>query len=133
MNPIESFLTMMEIIVIMNRIGLIVGYDEKRVRETLNLLLRDRKNEFQELADTIGIPKTSEDWEVIILKFCLDFEECFKIWTDKTEPDSLKNTKCMTIMREIAKGKKNISEVFHIENIAYTISTEFHETYKRTK
>ena len=95
-------------------------------------MLRDRKNEFQELADTIGIPKTSEDWEVIILKFCLDFEECFKIWTDKDEPDALKNTKCMTIMREIAKGKKNISEVFHIENIAYTICTEFHETYKRT-
>ena len=38
----------------MNRIGLIRGYDEKRVRETLNLLLRDRKNEFQELADTMA-------------------------------------------------------------------------------
>lgn len=116
----------------MNRIRLIVGYDEKRVRETLNLLLRDRKNEFQELANTIGIPKTSEDWEAIILKFCLDFEECFKIWTDDIEPDALKNTKCMTIMREIAKGKKNISEVFHIQDIAYTICKDFHETYKRT-
>ncbi len=42
----------------------------KKVRETLNLLLRDRKNEFRELADKIGIPKTSEDGEVIILKFC---------------------------------------------------------------
>ena len=29
----------------MDRIGLIEGYDPKRVRETLNLLLRDRKNE----------------------------------------------------------------------------------------
>jgi len=116
----------------MDRIGLITGYDEKRVRETLSLLLRDRKNEFRELADALNIPKTTEDWEVIILKFCLDFEECFKIWTDKIEPDAVKNTKCMTIMREIAKGKKNISEVFHIENIAYTICTEFHHTYKRT-
>ena len=115
----------------MNRIGLISGYDEKRVRETLNLLLRDRKNEFHELADTIWIPKTSEDWEVIILKFCLDFEECFKIWSDEEEPDTIKNTKCMTIMREIAKGKKNISEVFHTENVAYTICKEFHEIYKR--
>lgn len=132
MKTIDSFLTMRKIIVIMNRIGLIVGYDEKRVRETLNLLLRDRKNEFRELADTIGIPKTSEDWEVIILKFCLDFEDCFKIWTDEIEPDTLKNTKCMTIMRGIAKGKKNISEVFHIQDIAYTICKDFHETYKRT-
>jgi len=132
MKVIDPFLTMKEIIIIVNRIGLIKGYDEKRVRETLNLLLRDRKNEFQELADTIGIPNTSEDWQVIILKICLDFEECFKIWTDEVEPDALKNTKCMTIMREIAKGKKNISSVFHTQNIAYTICTEFHETYKRT-
>lgn len=132
MKAIDPFLTMSKIIGIMNRIGLIKGYDEKRVRETLNLLLRDRKNEFQELADTIGIPNTSEDWQVIVLKICLDFEECFKIWTDEIEPDALKNTKCMTIMREIAKGKKNISAVFHTQNIAYTIWTEFHETYKRT-
>lgn len=117
----------------MDRIKLITGYDEKRVRDTLNLLLRDRKNEFQELATNVGIPNTSEDWQVIILKFCLDFEECFKIWSEKTEPDAVKNAKCMTIMREIAKGKKNISEVFHIQNIAYTICKEFHETYKRTK
>jgi len=33
----------------MDRIGLIDRYDEKRVRETLNLLLRDRKNEFSEM------------------------------------------------------------------------------------
>ncbi|CAD6515273.1 conserved hypothetical protein [metagenome] len=116
---------------VMDRIKLISGYDEKRVRETLNLLLRDRNNEFRELADNIKIPRTSEDWEIIILKFCLDFEECFKIWTDSKEPDSIKNAKCMTIMREIAKGKKNISDVFHIENIAYTICKEFHETYKK--
>ncbi|GKS66899.1 hypothetical protein YTPLAS73_04460 [Nitrosarchaeum sp.] len=117
--------------IIVNRIGLIDGYDERRVRETLNQLLRDRKNEFRELAESTGIPLTTDDWEVIILKFCLDFENCLKIWTDKEEPNSIKNTKCMTIMREIAKGKKNISEVFHIQNIAYTICTEFHQTYKR--
>ncbi len=115
----------------MDRIRLITGYDERRVRETLNQLLRDRKNEFRELAESTGIPLTTDDWEVIILKFCLDFEDCLKIWTDNEEPNSIKNTKCMTIMREIAKGKKNISEVFHIQNIAYTICTEFHQTYKR--
>ena len=39
----------------MDRIGLIDGYDEKRVRETLNLVLRDRQNEFRELAKSLGI------------------------------------------------------------------------------
>ncbi len=115
----------------MNRIGLITGYDERKARETLNQLLRDRKNEFRELADAIGIPSTTDDWEVIILKFCLDFEECFKIWTDSEEPDSVKNTKCMTIMREISRKKKHIHEIIHLQDITYTLYTEFHQTYKR--
>jgi len=115
----------------MNRIGLIDGFDETKVRETLNLMLRDKRNEFHELAESIGIPTTTDDWEVIILKFCLDFEDCFKIWTDNEEPNSLKNAKCMTIMREIAKGKKHFSEIINLENIAHTIYTEFHQTYKR--
>ena len=116
----------------MDRIGLIDGFDEKRVRETLNLMLRDRRNEFRELAESMRIPTTTDDWEVIILKFCLDFEDCFKIWTDSEEPTSVKNTKCMTIMREIARGKKHFSEIINLENIAQTIYTEFHQTYKRT-
>lgn len=115
----------------MNRIGLIDGYDERRSRETLNKLLRDRKNEFKELSKSLGIPTKSDDWEVIILKFCLDFEDCLKIWTDSEEPNSVKNTKCMTIMREIARGKKHFSEIIHIQNIAQTLFTEFHQTYKR--
>ncbi len=77
------------------------------------------------------IPRTSEDWEVIILKFCLDFEDCFKTWTDDAEPNTIKNTKCMTIMREISRGKKHIHEIIHLQNIAYTIYIEFHQIYKR--
>ncbi len=115
----------------LSRIGLIDGYDEKKVRQALDLLLRDRKNEFRELAGAIGIPTTAEDWEVIVLKFCLDFEECFKIWTDSEEPDQIKNTKCMTIMREMAKGKKQIHELINVEDIAFNLYTEFHQTYNR--
>ena len=116
---------------IMDRISLIDGYDEKTVRESLNLLLRDRKNEFRELAESLRIPRTTDDWEVIILKFCLDFEDCFKIWTDTEEPNSIKNNKCMTIMREISRGKKSLSEVIHLQNIAQTLYSEFHQIYKR--
>ena len=115
----------------MNRIGLIDGYDEKMARESLNQLLRDRKNEFRELAQSLKIPRTTDDWEVIILKFCLDFEDCFKIWTDAEEPNSIKNNKCMTIMREISRGKKHFSEIINLQNIAQAIFTEFHQIYKR--
>lgn len=123
----------MKVICFMDRIALIDGFDPSLVRDTLNLLLRDRKNEFRELASIMKIPTNSEDWEVIVLKFCLDFEDCYKTWTSSHEPDSRKNTKCMTIMRTIARGKKNISDIFHIQNIAYTLCTEFHHTYDRIK
>ena len=115
----------------MSRLGLIVGYDEKIVRDTLDLLLRDRRNEFRELAEAMKIPRTSEEWEVIVLRFCLDFEDCFKTWSDDVEPDTVKSTKCMTIMREISRGKKHIHEIIHLQNIAYTIYIEFHQIYNR--
>ncbi|MCV0409298.1 hypothetical protein [Nitrosopumilus sp.] len=58
----------------MNRIGLIEGYDETKVRDTLNLMLRDRQNEFRELAESLGIPRTAEDWFINKLKITnMDF------------------------------------------------------------
>jgi hypothetical protein len=116
----------------MSRIGLIEGYEPERVRKSLELLLRDRKNEFKEMAEAMGIPTNSEEWEIIILKFCLDFERCFDIWTGSEEPDQNKMYKCMTVMREIAKGKKSVTEISHIQNVAYNLYKEFHNIYKRT-
>ena len=117
----------------MGRIGLIEGYDPERTKEALGLLLRDRNNEFRELANSFGIPTNSEEWEIIILKFCLDFEECFEIWTGEEKPDQNKTYKCMTIMREIAKGKKTVTEISHIQNVAYNLYQEFHNIYQRIK
>ena len=116
----------------MDRIGLIdEDLDQAKARETLNLMLRDRENEFRELAGALKIPTTTEDWEVIVLKFCLDFEDCLKIWSAEEEPTSIKNTKCMTVMREIARGKNNFAQIISLENIANTLFNDFHETYKR--
>ena len=116
----------------MSRIGLIEGYDPERARKALDLLLRDRKNEFEGIAQAMRIPTNSEEWEIIILKFCLDFEQCFDIWTGTEEPDQTKTYKCMTIMREIAKGKKTVTEISHIQNVAYNLYKEFHNIYQRT-
>ena len=117
----------------MSRIGLIEGYDPGKTREALDLLLRDRKNEFRELAESLRIPTSTEEWEIIILKFCLDFENCFEIWTGNEEPDQNKTYKCMTIMREIAKGKKTVTEISHIQNTAFNLYQEFHNIYGRIK
>lgn len=115
----------------MNRIKLITGFEEERARQALDLLLRDRKNEFKELSNSLKLPHSTDDWEVIVLKFCLDFEDCFKTWTNSEEPDHNQIHKCMTIMREIAKGRKSVIEVSHIQNTAYNLSKEFHEIYRR--
>ncbi len=122
----------LRLILNMSRIGLIEGYDPERARKALDLLLRDRKNEFEGIAQAMGIPTNSEEWEIIILKFCLDFEQCFDIWTGTEEPDQTKTYKCMTIMREIAKGKKTVTEISHIQNVAYNLYKEFHNIYQRT-
>jgi len=118
---------------IVNRIKLITGFDEDRARRALDLLLRDRKNEFKELSNSLNISPTTSDWEIIILKFCLDFEDCFKTWTDNKEPEHNQIHKCMTMMRAISKDKKSVTEITHIENIAYNISKEFQEVYKRLR
>ncbi len=115
----------------MNRIALIDGFEEDKVRETLDVMLRDKENEFRELAKTLNIPTNTNDWQVIVLKFCLDFKECLTIWTDSVEPNSIKNAKCMTIMRELAKGKENFSEIINMQNVAQTLFSEFNETYRR--
>ncbi|NIM25297.1 MAG: hypothetical protein GTN97_03490 [Nitrosopumilaceae archaeon] len=115
----------------MSRIGLLEGYDPEKAKNALDLLLRDRNNEFKEIAGSMGIPTNTEEWEIIILKFCLDFEECFQMWTGSDHPDQTKAFKCMTIMREIAKGKKSVTEISHIQNVAYNLYQEFHNIYKR--
>ena len=115
----------------MNRIRLIQGHDSERTKQTLDLVLRQRKNEFRELAEALRIPTNSQEWEIIILKFCLDFEECFEIWTGREKPLPNKTQKCMTIMREIAQGGKSVTEIAHIQTTANTIYHEFHNIYER--
>lgn len=115
----------------MNRISLIQGFDQNKSKKTLELVLRQRKNEFRELADALRIPTNSPEWEIIILKFCLDFEECFEIWTGRENPNSNKTFKCMTIRREITQGGKSINEIAHIQTTANTIYQEFHNIYQR--
>lgn len=112
-------------------------FEENRARRALELLLRDRKNEFRELADATSFPRTTKAWEEVILKFCLDFDECFKALTEIKSPydsdtaDHNQIHKCMTLMRQIAKGKKTMNEISHIQNITYTIAQEFKSVYKR--
>ena len=106
--------------------------DEKVMQKSLELLLNDRNNEFRELADIIGIPKTTPGWEFIILKFCLDFRDCFVAWSNAdTDLDHNMIHKSMTLIRQLAKGKKTMTDLAHLENLAYTLAEEYSAVYKR--
>lgn len=108
------------------------NYDAKKAEKALKMLLIDRSNEFRELAKGIGYPISSTSWELIVLNFCLDFVECFRSWTDRnTSPDHMMVHKCNTMMRQIALGKVNMTEVTHLQNTAYLISEDFKAIYRR--
>jgi len=110
------------------------GFEEQTSINAVELLLIDRNNEFRELASIMGIPTTGNGWEKIILKFCLDFNDCFKAWSSKNM-DLDHNTvhKSMSLIRQLAKGRTTMNELAHLENIAYTLAEEFKAVYKRLK
>ncbi len=110
------------------------SYDAKNAEKSLKMLLNDKSNEFRELAHGIGYPTSNKDWELIILNFCLDFSDCFKAWSNKdVNADHMQVHKCNTMMRQIGLGKSNMTEVTHLENIAYRIAEDFKSIYKRIK
>ena len=108
------------------------AFDDKVSKTALDMLLIDRKNEFRELANVIGIPRTAPNWEKIILKFCLDLDDCFKSWSNvKWDGDHNTIHKSMTLIRQLAKGRSTMNELVHLLNIGYTLAQEFKAVYKR--
>ncbi len=115
------------------------GFEPRKASESLDMLLVDRKNEFRELASSMGIPTNAKNWEQIILQFCLEFNDCFFMLTkvdgpnDATEDSHNKIHQCMTLLRQIARGKSSMNEVTHLQNLAYTLAEEFKTIYKRLR
>lgn len=94
--------------------------------KALKMLLADKSNEFRELANNIGYPTDAENWELVMLNFCLDFSQSFMIWADLSVPcDHNAVHKSMTQMRQLARGKTNMTEVTKLQNIAFRIAEDF--------
>lgn len=113
-------------------------FEVKKAKESLEMLLIDRSNEFKELANGIGIPTSAENWEQIILKFCLDFNDCFYYITKPEDPNDSTEThnrihQCMTLIRQIAREKTNMIEITHLQNLSYTLAEEFKTIYQRLR
>ena len=94
--------------------------------KALKMLLVDKSNEFRELANGIGYPTDSRNWELIILNFSLDFSHSFVMWSDLGIPcDHNAIHKSMTQMRQLSRGKTNMTEVTKLQNIAFRIAEDF--------
>ena len=112
------------------------GYDKEKIDEALELLYRDRKNEFHEISQAfLGKEKIGKipNWKEFVLNFCLDLRDSFKTWTNQKPPSSTSPQKALTILRQIGGGMKSMNELTKILNIAYSLAIEFEEIYKRIK
>ena len=125
----------------MSTIGLYMlksdAYDEEKVKQALDMLVIDRKNEFRELASVL-LPnpnsiKSMPHWEEFILNFCLDVEESFKTWSGKSSLQKSSPQKALTILRQLSRNKTSMNQLAHFLNISYNLSIEFKEIYKRLK
>ena len=100
--------------------------------KALEMLLADKSNEFREIAKGIGYPTDSENWEWVILDFSLDFSHSFVMWSDLSMPcDHNAIHKSMTQMKQLARGKINMTEVTKLQNIAFRIAEDFKSICKR--
>ena len=112
-------------------------YKEEKVKQALDMLLIDRRNEFRELAAVLfPNPKTLEAmpcWEEFLLNFCLDVDESFKTWSGQTSLQKSSPQKALTLLRQLSRDKTSMNQLAHFLNISYNLSIEFKEIYKRLK
>ena len=110
------------------------GLDEKKIERSLSMLLVDRKNEFREIAEMI-IPKQTpepiQNLEQFVLKFCLDVNEAFKTWSGSAMLNPNSPQKALTILRQLSRNKKSMTQLSHLLNISYVLAEEFREIYRR--
>ncbi|NCF22771.1 MAG: hypothetical protein GWP65_07515 [Nitrosopumilaceae archaeon] len=110
-------------------------YTEDKIQEALELLYTDRKNEFDELSKVILAEKvnTMPNWKEFILNFSLDVGDSFRTWSGQKPPSATSPQKALTLLRQMGNGMTSMNQLTHLQNIAYNLSSEFKEIYKRLK
>ena len=113
------------------------GLDDEKIKQALDMLLIDRRNEFRELSELLlRSPKSMgpvPNSEQFILNFCLDVNEAFKTWSGQMELSTSSPQKALTILRQLSRDKNTMNQLAHLLNISYTLADEFKEIYRRLK
>ena len=109
------------------------GLEETKVRKSLEMLLKDRENEFRELTNML-IPKdisnSGKNWEQFVLNFCLDVSEAFKTWSGDMDLNESSSQKALTILRQLSRDKISMNQLSHLMNISYDLAEEFKVIYR---
>ena len=110
------------------------GFEEEKIKQALDMLLVDRKNEFRELSSMI-LPKSLSEpiknWEQFVMNFCLDVDEAFKTWSGQSELNPTSPQKALTILRQLSMNKTAMTNLAHLMNISYDLAEQFKEIYRR--
>lgn len=125
----------------MSTIGLYLvkklGQDDEKIKQSLEMLLLDRGNEFRELSNVLlRAPKSMapiSNSEQFILNFCLDVNEAFKTWSGEMDLLIDSPQRALIILRQLSRDKTKMNELVHLLNLSYTLAEEFKEIYRRLK
>ena len=123
----------------MSNIGLYLvkkpGLEDEKIKQALDMLLIDRRNEFRELSAVLL--KTSKSMEPVpnseqfVLIFCLEVNEAFKTWCGQMDLSINSPQKALTILRQLSRDKTTMNQLAHFLNLSYTLANEFTEIYRR--
>lgn len=111
-------------------------YDAEKIHQVLEMLFVDRKNEFHELAQVLlseNACKSMSTWREFVLNFSLDVEESFKTWSGQKPLEIKSPQKALTLLRQLGHDMTSMNQLAHLLNLAYNISLEFKEIYRRLK
>lgn len=109
-------------------------YDEKKTIQALDILYSDRKNQFEELAKALLDDKALKvvpHWKEFVLNFSLSVEDMFLAWSGQKSLEVNSPQKTLMILRKLGNGKISMNQILHLANMAYDLSLEFKEIYKR--
>ena len=111
-------------------------YSKEKIKQALDMLYVDRKNEFRELSQILLTEKallSMPSWKEFVLNFSLDVEEAFKTWSGRSSLSIRSPQKALTILRQLGHDKTSMNQLAHLLNMSYTLSVEFKEIYRRLK
>ena len=111
-------------------------YSPEKIKEVLDMLYLDRKNEFRELSQVLLSEKAltaMPNWREFVLNFSLDVEDAFKTWSGHSPLSASSPQKALTLLRQLGHDKTSMNQLAHLLNMSYNLSCEFKEIYRRLK